>query len=347
MGASESKLAFKEDIFRLSGEPDIPADSPWWVRFYQLPESAEDVFALWSPNDLRHLTSSDNTTDLRPKKNAETLIYIAIARLEALQTRHVHADPQTPIAPEVLNCVRILTRLLPYIYEADHLAAWETKFFWEPRKATWVWDKKYNRRGPLFDGLNPSKRLPDGTDNDEIDRPLGERLIDLLINYLFLPNFALPKKLDANGNPDLHVSYSIWQSGIGCKQSQGMTRENERNAMEVLRLLLTLSSRMMYLPSSKSDLGGKSTGVWTNADCRTDMVAQIDIKALTYITTQCSRQAVLSLICSLLNTVSPTITKSSPGPLAQLHDRSSNITLPLGEFRLILQLSHETPNNFS
>ena len=34
------------------------------------------------------------------------------------------------------------------------------------------------------------------------------------------------------------------------------------------------------------------------------MVAQIDIKALTYITTQCSRQAVLSLICSLLNTVS-------------------------------------------
>jgi hypothetical protein len=36
------------------------------------------------------------------------------------------------------------------------------------------------------------------------------------------------------------------------------------------------------------------------------MVAQIDIKALTYITTQCSRQAVLSLICSLLNTVSQT-----------------------------------------
>lgn len=32
MGASESKLAFKEDIFRLAGEPDIPADSQWWTR---------------------------------------------------------------------------------------------------------------------------------------------------------------------------------------------------------------------------------------------------------------------------------------------------------------------------
>jgi len=318
MGASESKLAFKEDIFRLSGEPDIPADSPWWSRFYQLPESSEDVFALWSPNDLRHLTNNADTTDPSPKKNAETLIYIAIARLEALQTRHVHADPHTPIAPEVLNCVRILTRLLPYIYEADHLAAWEAKFFWEPRKATWIWDKKYNRRGPLFDGLNPNKRLPDGTDNDEIDRPLGERLIDLLINYLFLPNFALPKKLDANGNPDLHVSYSIWQSGIGCKQSQGMTRENERNAMEVLRLLLTLSSRMMYLPSSMLTLGRVTTNPRTIADSRIDMVAQIDIKALTYITIQCSRQAVLSLICSLLNTVGQTCVELCPGLLAKL-----------------------------
>lgn len=258
MGASESKLAFKEDIFRLSGDPDIPADSSWWARFYQLPETAEDVFALWSPNDLRHLTNNTEASPPTPgdehpspKKNAETLIYIVIARLDVLQNRHVHPDPHTPVALEILNCVRILTRLLPYIYEADHLAAWEAKFFWAPRKATSVWDKKHNRRSPLFDGLNPSKKLPEGSENEDIDRPLGERLIDLLINYLFFPNFALPKKLDEHGRPDLHVSYSIWQSGIGCKQSQGMTKENERNAMEVLRLLLTLSSRMMYLPPSE------------------------------------------------------------------------------------------------
>ena len=32
MGASESKLAFKEDIFRLAGESDIAADNTWWTR---------------------------------------------------------------------------------------------------------------------------------------------------------------------------------------------------------------------------------------------------------------------------------------------------------------------------
>lgn len=32
MGASESKLAFKEDIFRLAGDENIPIDSQWWSR---------------------------------------------------------------------------------------------------------------------------------------------------------------------------------------------------------------------------------------------------------------------------------------------------------------------------
>ena len=32
MGASESKLAFKQGIFRLSEEKDIPADDAYWTR---------------------------------------------------------------------------------------------------------------------------------------------------------------------------------------------------------------------------------------------------------------------------------------------------------------------------
>jgi hypothetical protein len=32
MGASESKLVFKQGIFRLSEEQEIPADDPYWAR---------------------------------------------------------------------------------------------------------------------------------------------------------------------------------------------------------------------------------------------------------------------------------------------------------------------------
>jgi hypothetical protein len=31
MGASESKLVFKQGIFRLSEENEIPADDPYWA----------------------------------------------------------------------------------------------------------------------------------------------------------------------------------------------------------------------------------------------------------------------------------------------------------------------------
>ncbi|KAK3667360.1 hypothetical protein LTR22_001876 [Elasticomyces elasticus] len=288
MGASESKLTFKEDVFRLAREDNISADSQWWAQFYQLPESADDVFALWSPADVRNLTQSSagspSSTQGLPQKNLETLIYVCVARLEQLQQKRCYADPHHPIAQEVLNCVRILTRLLPYIFETDRLHEWERRFFWEPRKPTQVFDKKHNRPGEYFDGLNPAKKFADEDDsNAEIGAPLGEQLIDLLVRYLFLAGFTLPKRLDSEGLPDLNISFHIWNSGIGCRQSVGMTRENERNAVEVIRLLLSLFSRQLYLPPQ--------------------IVAEIDVRSLSYMTAKPDRQVALSVICSLLNTV--------------------------------------------
>lgn len=294
MGASESKLSFKQGVFRLAEDENIPVDSELWAQFYQLPESAEDVFTLWSPNDLHNLTlnNADNRpppgTQTAPKKNLETLIYACIARLAALQHGHCYADPHKPIAPEVLNCVRILTRVLPYIYEADHLREWEDNFFWKPRKAQQIWDKKNNRPGEYFDGLNPAKKYRQEDYNDEvcereIGPPLGETLINLLVRYLFFPGFTAPKKLDAQGLPDLKVQYHIWNSGIGCRQSVGMTKENEWHAVEVIRLLLSLCSRQLYIQPYT--------------------VADTNVRSLGYMTSQPDRQVALSMICSLLNTV--------------------------------------------
>ncbi|KAK0356729.1 hypothetical protein LTS02_002788 [Friedmanniomyces endolithicus] len=292
MGASESKLTFKEDVFRLAREDNIPPDSPWWAQFYQLPESADDVFALWSPTDVRNLTansaSSLSSTQGLPQKNLETLIYTCVGRLHQLQHRRCYPDPHHPVAPEVLNCVRILTRLLPYIFETDQLHEWERRFFWEPRKPAQIWNKKHNRPGEYFDGLDPAKKFAND-DNDldvgqkEIGPPLGEQIIDLLVRYLFFAGFTLPKRLDSEGFPDLNVAYHIWNSGIGCRQSVGMTRENERNAVEVIRLLLSLFSRQLYLPPQ--------------------IVAEIDVRSLSHMTTKPDRQVALSMICSLLNTV--------------------------------------------
>lgn len=53
MGASESKLAFKEDIFRLAGEDNIPAGSDWWDKV-----SALHVTRLWQATFCISITSS-------------------------------------------------------------------------------------------------------------------------------------------------------------------------------------------------------------------------------------------------------------------------------------------------
>ncbi|KAF4264036.1 hypothetical protein KXV68_006322 [Aspergillus fumigatus] len=272
MGASESKLVFKQGIFRLSEEKAIPADDPYWSRFWELPESTEDVFSLFTPADIRR------TRD-HALPNFETLLLSITSRLTFLKNHPSFPDPDLAPERDVLNCIRILTRILPFIYEAEHLEEWEDKFFWGRRKK--------NTRGArpgaevLFDESQAEGRqeetLP-GTNDYEDVKPLAEELIDNLLDLLFYTDFTIPKLATTKGK----VSYSIWQSGVGCNTSMGSSKELESNRCEILRLLLTLTGKAMYMPLSLLPVQG--------------------VKAITYIATCPDKQVVLTLLCSLLNT---------------------------------------------
>ena len=180
--------------------------------------------------------------------NLETLILAVTSRLFVL--RHHPSFPDPEIAPEkdALNCIRVLTRILPFLYEADNLEAWEDKFFWGARR-------KRTRRGQisksevLFD-----ESLPDGDqqgDDEDFEdvKPLAEELIDTLVDLLFYAGFTLPT-IERSKHK---VTYAIWQSGVGCNTPMSSSKELENNRTEILRLLLTLSSKAMYMPASQSD----------------------------------------------------------------------------------------------
>ncbi|KAJ2891908.1 hypothetical protein MKZ38_010553 [Zalerion maritima] len=267
MGASDSKLVFKKGIFRLSEERNIPADDPYWTSFWDLPESAEDVFSLFSPTDIRR--TRDNALE-----NLETLMLAVCSRIIVL--RHHPSFPDPEIAPErhVLNCIRVLTRILPFIYEVEALQDWEENFFWSARR-------KRTRKSALanevlFDESLTSPRLTE--DDFEDAKPLGEELLDAAVDLLFFSELTVPKQ--PKGSPK--VSYSIWQSGVGCNTTIPTTREYENNRSEVLRLILTMASQGMY--QSPAALPGKG------------------VKALTHVCTCGDKQTVLSVLCSLLNT---------------------------------------------
>ncbi|KAJ5754410.1 hypothetical protein N7533_003953 [Penicillium manginii] len=252
MGASESKLVFKQGIFRLSEEKEIPADDPYWTKFWELPESTEDVFSLFTPADIRR--TRDNALS-----NFETLLLSVSSRLIVLKNHPSFPDPDLAPERDALNCIRVLTRLLPFVYEADHLEGWEEKFFWTRRK-------KRTRQAQIA-----------GEEYEEV-KPLAEELIDTLLDLLFFAEFTIPLLPTAKSK----ISYSIWQSGVGCNTTMGSNKALESNRCEILRLLLTITGKAMYLPSNTLPVQG--------------------VKAITYITTCQDKQPVLTLLCSLLNT---------------------------------------------
>ncbi|SPN97595.1 related to proteins containing regions of low-complexity [Cephalotrichum gorgonifer] len=271
MGASDSKLSFKRGIFRLSEERHIPADDPYWTSFWELPESSEDVFSLFSAADIRR------TRD-RALENLETLILALTSRLFIL--RHHPSFPDAELAPDrdALNCIRVLTRVLPYIYESEELQQWEERFFWGVRRRRTR--KSVVANEVLFDGdrgggpLSPADRV----EEYEEARPLAEELVDTLVDLMFYSGLTLPTV--PHGKPK--VTYAIWQSGVGCNTSVATTKETEGNRIEILRLLLTMAGKSMYM----------TPGV----------LPQRGVRVLTHLCTCSDKQVVLSVLCSLLNT---------------------------------------------
>ncbi|CAO2647275.1 Nn.00g081970.m01.CDS01 [Neocucurbitaria sp. VM-36] len=261
MGASDSKLSFKQGIFRLSEPKQIPADDAYWTGFWELPESTEDVFSLFSPADIRR-TRDNNLANL------ETLILAVTSRLCVLRNHPSFPDPDLAPERDALNCIRVLTRLLPFLYEADQLEGWEDQFFWAARR-------RRSRRGQLarseviFDEADPDQTPTEKEPEFEKAKPLAEEIIDTLIDLLFFSEFTLPK-VPAGKNK---VSYAIWQSGVGCNTPVASTKEFESNRTEILRLLLTLASKSMYMSAGVLPVKG--------------------VKAITYIATCPDKQVTL------------------------------------------------------
>ncbi|PNY25332.1 Ubp5-interacting protein [Tolypocladium capitatum] len=270
MGASDSKIVFKQGIFRLSEDRHIPADDTYWTSFWELPETSEDIFSLFSPADIRR------TRD-RALENIETLVLALTSRLFILRHHPSFPDPELAPEREALNCIRILTRILPYIYEKESLTSWEERFFWGVRR-------KKTRKAAianevLFDEAQDDK--PDvkpQSDEFEEAKPLAEELIDTLVDLLFFSGLTIQRQPHGHGN----VTYAIWQSGVGCNAAAGTTKEYESNRCEILRLLLTLAGQSMYI----------APGV----------LPQRGVRTLTYLCTCQEKQIVLSVLCSLLNT---------------------------------------------
>src|SRR6266516_2030266 len=158
-------------------------------------------------------------------ENLETLILAITSRLNVLKSHPSFPDPELAPDRDALNCIRVLTRVLPFIYEAEHLSDWEDRFFWGVRR-------KRTRRGQvagevIFDEAHTDDQLPLRGEDEVFEevRPLAEEIIDTLVDLLFYAGFTIPHLPNAKSK----VTFAIWQSGVGCKTSMGSNKDLESN----------------------------------------------------------------------------------------------------------------------
>ncbi|KAI9892200.1 MAG: hypothetical protein M1814_001659 [Vezdaea aestivalis] len=314
MGASESKIYFKKGILRLSNERSIPADDRYWRIFWSLPETAEDVFTLFSATDIRRARDFSIT-------NIETLIEALTSKLSRLKNHKAFPHPETAPEREALNCIRVLTRLLPFIFEAD-LDAWEESTLWGSKIKT----TETTRPEVLFDEhrrTEPNEEAGEIHHHLEETKPLAEELIDALVDLLFFSGFTVPPSQTGKEK----VTYAIWQTGIGCTTAIGTSKEYESNRAEVLRLLLTLTSKSMYMPSNTLPSKG--------------------VSAITYMVMCKDKQIVLSVLCSLINVVMNYVPAGWKVPYDHVIFKGPRQTLVTYSMQMLLVLLlYPLPENF-
>ncbi|KAL0964839.1 hypothetical protein UPYG_G00329700 [Umbra pygmaea] len=238
MGNADSKLNFRKAVIQLTTktQPVEATDDVFWDQFWAgTSTSIQDVFALVPAAEIRAVREESPS-------NLATLCYKAVEKLVQGAESGCPSERERQV---VLNCTRLLTRILPYIFED---ADWRG-FFWS-----------------TVPGAGRS-RQEEGDDDGA--RPLAESLLLALADLLFCPNFTVQSHRK-DTTEDMHTIDSceyIWEAGVGFAQSPPLNYTHDLNRAELLKLLLTCFSEAMYLPPTADN---NILNPWVSFFCTTD-----------------------------------------------------------------------------
>ncbi|KAJ6455814.1 high-temperature-induced dauer-formation protein-domain-containing protein [Mycena sanguinolenta] len=298
------KLGFRSSpggIAKLAAVRNIPEADHYWDQYIVLFDSASDVFSLITPHDIRRAL-------LEAPENVATLIRVVTSRLFNLLSDHTFpsSSANASVAAfassfiqagtgtgersptnQVLNCIRILQRVLPVVFEVDgEGSAFELEVLWKKEEVA--------EDAVEMASETPQFVIEDEDDSDseakdasttvktkqKIQLPsLGERLFSSIIDLLFCCGFTLPAKIQVDHHK---INYVIWEKGIGSTSDPGPSHAFDSNKTEVLRLLLVLLSRQIYISPAA-------------------LFSKPSLYSL-HLVQKTPRRDVLTILCSLLNT---------------------------------------------
>uniref|UniRef100_UPI003AAA9D74 protein HID1 isoform X2 n=1 Tax=Centroberyx gerrardi TaxID=166262 RepID=UPI003AAA9D74 len=241
MGSTDSKLNFRKAVIQLTTktQPVEATDDAFWDQFWaDTTTTVQDVFALVPAAEIRAVREESPS-------NLATLCYKAVEKLVQGAESGCPTEREKQV---VLNCTRILSRILPYIFEDQD---WRG-FFWSTVPGA-------GRAGT------------DEMDDDDGARPLAESLLLAIADLLFCPDFTVHshRRGPVDSVEDMQSIDSceyIWEAGVGFAQSPPLNYIHDLNRTELLRLLLTCFSEAMYLPPSSDNV----LNPWVTFFCSTE-----------------------------------------------------------------------------
>jgi len=247
MGGSDSKLSFRQAVVQLTSKktPIEVTDEIFWDQFWNdSVTTVNDIFALIPASEIRTLREECPS-------NLATLCYKCVEKLVnatatgcAGQTEH----------QAVLNCVRLLTRLLPYIFEDPD---WRG-FFWSTVPGQEAGAERLDR---------------DRESDEEPPPPLAQSLINAIGDLLFCPDFTVHAKRTGPETPEdlanIDSCAFIWEAGVGFASSPPLIAQHDYSRTELLKLLLTCFSEAIYLsPIDAQETPNKWLAYFTSSDNR-------------------------------------------------------------------------------
>ncbi|KIM48882.1 hypothetical protein M413DRAFT_89117 [Hebeloma cylindrosporum] len=288
----EAKLAFPSQangIAKLFTVRNIPAADAYWEQYFILFDSASEVFSLITPHHA--------------PENIATLIQVVTSRLFNSISDHTFpsstngsmaayassfiksasVSQEKNATKEVLNCIRVLQRILPVVFEMQGESnTFEMELLWKKEEVN---EEEEAPDRPQFiieddeESDHEATKAPITEPKTILLPSLGERLFNAMTDLLFCCGFTLPKDIQVDHHK---INYVIWEKGIGSANSLGNSTTFDSNRTEVLRLLLVLLSRQIYIPAAS---------LFTNPSFYSLHIVQ-----------KMPRRDVLTILCSLLNT---------------------------------------------
>ncbi|KAG6587146.1 protein hid1 isoform x2 [Phytophthora cinnamomi] len=259
MGNSDSKSKFRESVYKLNNEVISSKNLEFWDKLWRIPTVAEEIFTLIQPDDVRMLRHQQ-------PENLATMLRQAVSQIVQIVD-----TPVPKYYQQALNCVRVLTRLVPFILEEGGDEFVE-ELFWS------------------VDGPKQDADEDETKDDDEDEaaaptaEPLAKQMLHAIMGLLFLPEFTVSihaykgygeERRSASRSGQSTTSGSLvfpsllWHSGVGYPDASVVNSSNyDKNRKEVLALLLTCFSSILYQTAETcSNWKDRFLEVATATDC--------------------------------------------------------------------------------